>query len=111
MNCDLLRLGLVKYGIRLYKTQFLFRDLNDRLNGTHLFNVLLQRRVFSFQMGGLALPAECDHMAALGVQPWGGAYIHDEATLSEALACGVTLITCNNPDVILDLLRKKGKHA
>ena len=65
----------------------------------------------SFKMGGLALPAECDHMAALGVQPWGGAYIHDEATLSEGLACGVTLITCNNPDVILDLLRKWGKHA
>ena len=65
----------------------------------------------SFKMGGLALPAECDHMAALGVQPWGGAYIHDEATLAEGLACGVTLITCNNPDVILDLLRKWGKHA
>ncbi len=60
--------------------------------------------------GGLALPAECDHMAALGVQPWGGAYIRDEKTLAEAIACGVTLITCNNPDVILTLLRKWGKH-
>ena len=27
-----------------------------------------------------------------------------------AVANGATLITCNNPDVVLDLLRKKGYH-
>ena len=59
----------------------------------------------------LATKDECDKMSALGVQPWGGASIHDEQGVDEAIASGVTLITCNNPDVILDLLCKKGYHA
>ena len=35
----------------------------------------------------------------------------DEATVDLAIERGVTLITCTNPDVVLDLLRKKGKRT
>ena len=31
--------------------------------------------------------------------------------VDKAIAAGATLITCDNPDVILDILRKKGYHA
>ena len=45
-----------------------------------------------------------------GIQPWAGASVKDEATVDLAISNGAELITCNNPDVILDLLRKKGYH-
>ena len=59
----------------------------------------------------LASPEDCRRMADMGVQPWAGAAVKDEASVDLAIAAGVTLITCNNPDVILELLRKKGYHA
>ncbi len=55
-------------------------------------------------------PKAYDYLRSRGVQPWGGAGIKDEETLEKAIARGVTYITCNNPDVILDLLKKKGFH-
>jgi len=54
--------------------------------------------------------ADYDAMTARGVQPWAGASVKDEATVDKAIALGAELITCNNPDVVLDLLRKKGYH-
>lgn len=55
--------------------------------------------------------AACDFMRAKGVEPWGGAGIKDNETVDIAIERGVTLITCDNPDVVLDLLRQKGKRA
>ena len=37
--------------------------------------------------------------------------VRDEKTVDIAIENGAELITCNNPDVILDILRKKGLHA
>ena len=59
----------------------------------------------------LASREECERMAAMGVEPWGGASIKDERGVDMAIDCGLTLITCNNPGTILDILRKKGYHA
>ena len=59
----------------------------------------------------IATKAEFDTMAALGPQPWAGAAVKDETGVDLAIDRGATLITCNNPDLILDLLRKKGYHA
>jgi hypothetical protein len=58
----------------------------------------------------MATKEEFDRMAALGPQPWAGACVKDEASVDAAIAAGATLITCNNPDVVIDLLRKKGYH-
>ena len=58
----------------------------------------------------MAEKMEFDRMASYGVEPWAGAGVRDEAGVDAAIACGATLITCNNPDVILELLRKKGYH-
>ena len=46
-----------------------------------------------------------------GIQPWAGASVKDDATVDLAISNGAELITCNNPDVVLDLLRKKGYHG
>ena len=59
----------------------------------------------------MATPEEFARMAEMGVQPWAGACVRDEAGVDRAIECGAPLITCNNPDVILDLLRKKGYHG
>ena len=49
-------------------------------------------------------------MAALGPQPWAGAGVKDERGVDLAIAAGAPLITCDNPDEILAILRKKGYH-
>ncbi len=58
----------------------------------------------------LAEKDEFDKMRALGVEPWAGARIKTAEHVELAIERGATLITCNDPDVILDALRAKGYH-
>ncbi len=51
-----------------------------------------------------------DWLRERGVRPWVGASVRDEKTVEEAIGFGAELITCNNPDVILEILRKKKMH-
>ena len=50
------------------------------------------------------------YVKSSGVRCWGGASIKNAETLDRALECGVELVTVNNPDVILSLLRERGLH-
>jgi len=45
-----------------------------------------------------------------GVRIWAPASTRDEASIDLAVAYGAELITCNNPDEVLTILRKKGLH-
>lgn len=45
-----------------------------------------------------------------GIGTWAGAGVKNEEGVGRAIENSAELITCNNPDVILDLLRKKGYH-
>lgn len=58
----------------------------------------------------MASLAECEKMRARGVQTWAGAGVHDEEGVKKAIAHGASLITCNNPDEILAILRRLGYH-
>ena len=60
---------------------------------------------------GMSSKEECETIRARGVRTWMGASVRDEKTVDIAIENGAELITCNNPDVILDILRKKGLHA
>jgi len=51
-----------------------------------------------------------DRMRAYGVQPWAGASVKDAKGVENAIANGAVLITCDNPDEILALLRERGYH-
>ena len=51
-----------------------------------------------------------DRMRECGVQSWVGAAVKDAAGVDNAIANGAVLITCDNPDVILSLLRERGYH-
>ena len=61
---------------------------------------------------GSVLPAieVFDFMRHRGIQPWAGAGVNCDERVELAIERGVTLITCNNPDVILDSLRRRGYH-
>ncbi len=58
----------------------------------------------------IATKSEFDTMRSFGIQPWAGAAIKDEEGVDLSIERGATLITCNNPDVILKCLREKGYH-
>ena len=60
---------------------------------------------------GMASKTACDTMVARGVEPWAGAAVKDEVTVDMMIERGAVLVTCNNPDVILRLLREKGKRV
>jgi len=45
-----------------------------------------------------------------GIRVWAPASIKDEESIDTALKFGIELITCNNPDEVLEILRAKGLH-
>ena len=64
-----------------------------------------------FGEGAIMAPKEeFDRMKALDVSPWAGAGVKDAEGVDMAIRHGAELITCNNPDIILKLLRERGKH-
>ena len=45
-----------------------------------------------------------------GIRLWAGTYAKDEETIDLAIQMGAELITCDNPDEVLAILRKKKLH-
>lgn len=45
-----------------------------------------------------------------GVRIWAGTYAKDEKSIDLAVKIGAELITCNNPDEVMEILRRKGLH-
>jgi hypothetical protein len=68
--------------------------------------------MFKEEEGQLMASKEAfDKMEKSGVQCWAGASVKDEAGVDIAIERGAQLITCNNPDDIVKILREKGYHA
>ncbi len=66
--------------------------------------------VFGYAEGRVTLEEIKDFHKNSGIRIWAGAFVKDEATLDMAVDMGAELITCNNPDDILKILRHKGLH-
>jgi len=45
-----------------------------------------------------------------GIRLWAGTYAKDEETIAVAIEMGAELITCDNPDEVLEILRNKNLH-
>jgi hypothetical protein len=45
-----------------------------------------------------------------GIRVWAPASVNNEKSIDQALNYGIELITCNNPDEVLAILRKKNLH-
>lgn len=67
--------------------------------------------MFGSPTGSIATPEEFACIRKYGIQTWAGACVKDEATVDYAIQCGAELITCNNPDVVLALLKAKNHHV
>ena len=59
---------------------------------------------------GMGTKENCDAMRTYGCRPWAPASVKNEERVDKVIEAGYELITCNNPDLILELLRKKNKH-
>jgi hypothetical protein len=66
--------------------------------------------VFGLQEGEITLDDVKWLREDRGVHIWAGTYARDEESIDLAVQMGVELITCNNPDEVLAILRKKGLH-
>lgn len=51
-----------------------------------------------------------DYMRLIGVQPWAGAGCRTSEDVDQVIAHGADLVTVNDPETILKLLREKGYH-
>ncbi len=58
----------------------------------------------------MATEAEFEAMRAKGIQPWAGAAVKDAETVEMMIRRGAPLVTCNNVDEVLALLRERGYH-
>ncbi|MBR4236309.1 MAG: glycerophosphodiester phosphodiesterase family protein [Clostridia bacterium] len=66
--------------------------------------------VFGVQEGSVTIEEVRSLNRKTGVRIWAGAYVKDEPTADLAVRMGAELITCNNPDEILAILRDKKLH-
>ena len=66
--------------------------------------------VFGLDRGEITLEDVHNLYRDTGVRVWAGTYAKDEASIDLAVKMGVELITCNNPDEVLAILRSKGLH-
>lgn len=66
--------------------------------------------MFRAMGAGNATPEEYEAMRLTGTRTWAGASVNNAATVDQALLCRAELITCNNVDEILNLLRERGVH-
>lgn len=55
-------------------------------------------------------PDTFSSLKQMGIDTWVGPSFRDETTIELAYQCGATLITCDNPAEVLNILRKKGLH-
>lgn len=59
---------------------------------------------------GIGSPEDCAAMRASGLRTWVGTAVKNRETLETAIASEAELITCNDVQLILNLLREKGLH-
>lgn len=58
----------------------------------------------------VATREECTEMLSRGIRPWAGTAVKNPEMVDVAIAAGVELITCDNPDLILSCLKERGYH-
>lgn len=59
---------------------------------------------------GMGTKEDCSEMIARGCHPWAPSSVKNEQLVDAVIDAGYELITCNNPDHVLALLREKNKH-
>lgn len=98
-----------KYGSR-YKHHVFYPIEHMTVADEAIYDYAYCACVFGLKEGKIT-PADALAFARrTGVRVWAGASAKDEATVAQAIEAGCQLITCNNPDQVLGILRAMGKH-
>lgn len=97
-----------KYKLHLYyPSKYMGKDSDDLYK--HGYCVCMFKS--GEEQVNMASKEEFDYMRdKYCIRPWAGACVMDEKTVDMAIERGAELITTNYPDVVLDILRKKGYH-
>jgi len=66
--------------------------------------------VFGIMNGEVSIDDAKNLQKETGIRLWAGTYAKDEEGIEAAIAMGAELITCDNPDEVLEILRKKNLH-
>lgn len=66
--------------------------------------------IFGLNGGEVSVQDTVEFSRSTGVRVWAGASTKDRETIELALKAGAELITCNNPDEVLSILRQMGLH-
>lgn len=66
--------------------------------------------VFGILNGEISIDDAKKLQKETGIRLWAGTYAKDEETIAVAIEMGAELITCDNPDEVLEILRKKNLH-
>ncbi len=66
--------------------------------------------VFGITKGEVSIREAQEFGKKYDVRLWAGSYAKDEEAIDLAVKMGAELITCDNPDEVLAILRKKGLH-
>lgn len=66
--------------------------------------------VFGLKDGSVSIEEAQQLRDRTGIRLWAGTYAKDEQMIDLSVAMGVELITCDNPDEVLEILRKKNLH-
>ena len=67
--------------------------------------------VFGLLSGEISVEDAKQLQKETGIRLWAGTYAKDEKTVELAIEMGAELITCDNPDEVLEILKKKGLHT
>lgn len=93
-----------------YKLHTYFPDAEKSWSWDHFITVSYCGCVFGLLEGKVTVDEINELSNKTGVRVWAGSYAKDEASIEKCLEMNTELITCNNPDQVLEILRKKNLH-
>ena len=98
-----------KYGNK-YKTHTYFPVKEKSWSYDHFITTSYCGCVFGILEGKVTVDEINELSKKTGVRVWAGTYAKDETSIEKCIEMGTELITCNNPDEVLEILRKKNLH-
>ena len=106
---DLLKYIYKKHGNK-YKTHTYFPCSEKDWMWDHFITTSYCGCVFGLLEGKVTVDEIKELSEKTGVRVWAGTYARDEKSIEKCVEMGTELITCNNPDEVLEILRKKNLH-
>lgn len=106
---DLLKYIYEKYNNK-YKLHTYFPVAEKPWSWDHFITKSYCGCVFGILEGKVTVDEIKELSEKTSVRVWAGTYARNEEAIDKCIEMGTELITCNNPDEVLEILRKKNLH-